>query len=351
MRNKLVAIFALFLVVAAFWVFELDHPIAEVDPKYTNVASQFLALPDGTRVHFRDQGDPAGYPLVLLHGSNASLHTWEPWVAQLGTSYRVVTLDLPGHGLTGRTPSDDYSNEAYIKTVAAVTQHLQLDRFVLGGNSMGGGVTWRYALAHPEQVSAMVLVSASGLPAWRGEGRERESRERESRDTDKKDRDTDKKENIKESGRDVATSAPLAFRLLRQSWFQSIARYIDPYYLVAQGLRASHFDASMVDEALIARYYDLSVRAGTRDATLKRFASFGSDSPDLDLDLSELHQPTLVLWGEHDNVIPSSTALRFRAALMQADVVIYPDVGHIAMEEVPVRSATDVRRFLAEHQL
>ena len=58
----------------------------------------------------------------------------------------------------------------------------------------------------------MVLVSASGLPAWRGEGRERESR-----DTDKKDRDTDKKENIKESGRDVATSAPLAFRLLRQS--------------------------------------------------------------------------------------------------------------------------------------
>ncbi|MFN3238946.1 MAG: alpha/beta fold hydrolase, partial [Pseudomonadales bacterium] len=151
----------------AAYLYKGEIPADVVDAKYSSPASQFLTMANGARVHFRDEGNPNGEIIVLVHGSNASLHTWEPWVAELGDDYRIVTMDLPGHGLTGGVPDHDYSSAAQLATVAAVTQHLGLQQFVLGGNSMGGGVTWRYTLEYPEQVSAMLLIDASGLPEWR----------------------------------------------------------------------------------------------------------------------------------------------------------------------------------------
>ena len=327
MLKKVAAGFAIAFVIACFWLFEGDFPIDEVDAKYANAASEFLQMPDGTRVHYRDEGRPGAPAVVLIHGSNASLQTWEPWVAELGEDYRVVTLDLPGHGLTGRTLVDDYSTETYVAVVKALVEHLQLRTFVLGGNSMGGGVTWRYTLAHPGDVRALILVDASGLPTWRRTqttGQTTTAADGESRST------------------------PLAFSLLRQPWFQGIARYIDPYLLVAQGLKASHYDPTFVDDALIARYYDLSMRAGTRDATLKRFSSWRGGAEVPTWDLGEIKQPSLILWGAADAVIPSSVGDRFAQALPDARLIVYPQIGHIPMEEIAVQSAADVREFLRE---
>ncbi len=311
------------LAIASVVLFETDFPTEEIDAKYRSEASQFLSLGDGSRIHFRDQGNSSGEAIILIHGSNASLHTWEPWVALLGDDYRVVTVDLPGHGLTGRTPADDYSTDAYVAVVKALAGHLGIKQFVLGGNSMGGGVTWRYTLAHPDDVLAMILVDASGLPQWRETDRETNDDERE---------------------------APLAFSLLRKPWFQGIARYIDPYYLVAQGLKASHFDPDFVDDNLIARYYDLSMRAGTRDATLIRFSSW-QGGPQPSWDLGSLNHPTLILWGEFDAVIPAATGQDFADVLPNAQLIVYPDVGHIPMEEVAELSAADVRQFLQRNSL
>lgn len=318
--KSITALLLVLFVVAAFWLFEADKPAADVDAKYSNAASAFLTLADGTRIHYRDQGQPQGLPVVLLHGSNASLHTWEPWVAQLGDTYRLITLDLPGHGLTGRTPSEDYSTSAFIKAVKGVTAHLALDSFVLGGNSMGGGVTWRYALRYPEDVKALILVDASAPAQWR---------ESPPNQTAQQPADT-----------------PLAFSLLRQPWFQAVATYLDPYYLVVQGLRSSHYNPAVVTESLIERYYDLSMRTGTRAATIKRFSGLREQTNSDEADLRLLTQPVLILWGEYDALIPVSTADRFAQVLPNAQVMIYPNVGHIPMEEVPELSAQDVRLFL-----
>ena len=92
-----------------------DLPASEVDAKYANKHSRFLDIASGARIHYRDEGNPLGLPLVLVHGSNASLHTWEPWVQRLGNEFRVITLDLPGHGLTGRVVGDDYSSVAFVE--------------------------------------------------------------------------------------------------------------------------------------------------------------------------------------------------------------------------------------------
>ena len=128
-----------------------DLPYAELEERYASPASRYLETDEGLRIHYRDEG-PRDAPttIVLVHGFAASLHAWEPWVARLSPDYRMVSLDLPGHGLT-RAPEDyEITPASQVAVVDAVAGHLELEPFVIAGNSMGGAVAWRYTLAHPD---------------------------------------------------------------------------------------------------------------------------------------------------------------------------------------------------------
>lgn len=305
------------LIFASVFLFEGDIPAAEVDAKYSNAESQFLVMGNGARVHYRDQGKQDGVPLVLVHGAMASLHTWEPWVESLGSRYRIITLDLPAHGLTGAVPSGEYGADAFTQTIDAVVDKAGLDTFVLGGNSMGGGATWRYALENPQRVSAMVLVDSVPPTSWQGNGEDSDTRR----------------------------SGPVGFSLLRQGWFRAIAGALDPAPLIKQGLRAAYNDSPVVTDELIDRYYELIMREGTRAAKLGRTASYGETEAE-STDLSLLTQPTLVIWGAQDSVIPVSAVEIFEATLPNVRTVIFDDLGHIPMEEDPQRTAAAVASFI-----
>jgi pimeloyl-ACP methyl ester carboxylesterase len=315
------------LVVAlAIFIYKGELPADVVDAKYTSGTSQFFVMDNGARVHYRDEGNKSGPPIVLVHGSNASLHTWEPWVQAIGDDYRVVTMDLPAHGLTGATPDKDYSTRAQLKTVDALVEHLGIDRFTLGGNSMGGGVTWQYALAHPAKVNAMVLVDSSGFPQFWTALNEKQA---EQADGEEKE-------------------SPLVFKLMGQSWFRAISKYMDPYYLTKQGVESAYNHSPVVTDELIDRYYELSIREGTREATISRFSNFDFDNEPVDT--SVLDQPTLVMWGKEDSLIPVEVAIMFDETLVDSTLVIYDNVGHMPMEEIPEQSANDLLVFLEKLQ-
>ena len=320
-RWILLAIIGLALTLGSL-LFRGDLPAAEVDAKYSNGASRFLPMENGARVHYRDEGAADGATVVLIHGAMASLHTWEPWVAILGQHYRVITLDLPGHGLTGQVPEDAYGADAFTETIDAVVNALGVERFVLGGNSMGGGATWRYALTYPQRVRAMILVDSVPPGDWR---------ESTAAAAPADDAESER-------------SAPIGFALLRQSWFRAIARYLDPAPLVEQGLLSAYNNSPVVNQALIDRYYELILREGTRAAILNRSSGYNRNGANTDV--SALTQPTLVMWGAQDSLIPVRLADQFAQRLPNAQVVIYDDLGHIPMEEDPQRSAADVLNFL-----
>ena len=307
------------LIVLGISLYQEDLPAAEIDARYSNSESEFLQLGNGNRIHFRDQG--AGYPIVLIHGAMASLHTWEPWVQLLKHQYRIVTIDLPGHGLTGAVTTADYSADAFTETIHSVTQALQLKKFVLGGNSMGGGATWRYALAYPEQVSHMILVD-SVAPRPHNSQAANAPAER-------------------------STSSP--FAPLQWAWFRSIASHIDPRWLVARGLRSAYNHSPVVDDTLVDRYTDLILREGTRQAILAR--STRNRRNTTSADLSSLAQPTLIIWGAQDALIPVATGKRLHQTLPNSELVIYDNLGHVPMEEDPSRTARDVLKFLSEHSV
>jgi pimeloyl-ACP methyl ester carboxylesterase len=281
-----------------------DIPVAELVPVYANGASKFIDV-DGMSVHYRDEG--TGPPLVLLHGTASSLHTWNAWTAALSAHHRILRMDLPGFGLTGPNRSGDYSIGSYVAFLEAFRQALGLTRFALAGNSLGGQIAWSYAVAHPERVTELILVDSAGFPIEK---------------------------------------PALAFTLARVPVLSALLAEMDPRHMVRKTLREAYGDPSRVTPELVERYRLLTLREGNRGAFVARANAARTDRS---ADLSSLRVPTLVLWGQEDRLIPVSHASRFVEAIPGAELVLYEKVGHVPMEEIGERSAADVERFLSRH--
>ncbi len=285
-----------------------DIPADEARTKYGTAESRYVEVRPGFQVHVRDQG--SGPAILLVHGSNASLHTWEPWVERLRERYRIITLDLQGHGLTGPIPNGCYSSECMVETVEAVRAKLGIERMAIGGNSMGGAVSWRYALTHPERVAALILVDSAGAQVK------------------------------------AERPPPIGFRIATMPGVRTLAETITPRAMIEASLEQSVSVKSAASPEKVTRYWELLRYPGNRQATLDRFAT--PRSPVTEAMFAPLEDvPTLILWGREDRLFPPAAALWFKRALPNAKLIIYDGVGHIPQEEVPDRSATDLMAFLA----
>lgn len=301
-----VIVIGLLILLAAAWQRDLDP--ADLQAKYANSNSQFIDVGGGLLIHARDEGKPDGPVLVLLHGSNASLQTWEPWVARLRAKYRIISLDQIGHGLTGPNPSNDYSAAAFVGTLDHVLAKLGVSHFALAGNSMGGGVAWNYALAHPEKLSALILVDAAGAPE------------------------------------DKSKSLPIGFRIAQMPVVNRLAEIITPRSLIEKSLHQSLSNQSIINDRMIDRYWELLLYPGNRRATALRFTA--KRVPANPAALGKLPMPVLILWGAEDKLIPVASARWFAKAMPQAKLIVYPGIGHVPMEEAADQSAKDVDAFL-----
>jgi len=144
-RRFLFTLAVLLFLVAIISLRTPDADRNEMLDKYTNRHSGFIAGESGLNVHYRDQGERDGKPVIFLHGSSGSLHVFEPLIGKIRGSYRLISYDHPGHGLTGPHPSNDYSYAGYSHILDLVRSELHVDKSVLVGHSMGGWIAWRYA--------------------------------------------------------------------------------------------------------------------------------------------------------------------------------------------------------------
>jgi pimeloyl-ACP methyl ester carboxylesterase len=284
-----------------------DVSVEELKKKYANAESEFAEI-DGMQVHFRDQGIATDtLPIVLIHGTGASLHTWEAWVSELKNEHRIITLDLPAYGLTGPNRTGDYSQEFYVDFMDKFLTKLNIKRCILGGNSLGGGITWAFALEQPEKVSKMILVDAGGYPM-------------------------------------VSKSVPIAFQIARIPVIGNLFKYILPYAIIEKSLQNVYVHDDRITPELIERYYDMASRTGNRKAFLDRMKS--SVKSDKYLKIKTLTMPTLILWGKEDGLIPLNVAEMFHKDLPNDTLVVFNDLGHTPMEEDPIETVKVVKGFL-----
>jgi len=259
------------------------------------------------QVHYRDEGSREDkLPLVLIHGTSSSLHTWDSLVILLPEK-RCIRLDLPGFGLTGPHPAHNYSPQNTNLIIDELLQHLKVDSCIIAGNSLGGFVAWSYALGYP-RAKKMILIDAAGF----------------------------------KSG---TKGKNLAFNLAKIPVVNQLLKIVTPRSIVRKSLEQSYGDPSKVTDALVDRYFELNCRTGNRQALLDRFRlPFTGDTNQL----KEIQIPALILWGQKDQLIPVSQADKFEAAIPRNQKIIYPELGHVPMEESPEMVAISIRNWLKQ---
>ena len=314
--------------IAIYWA--PDRSVAELQ-QWQLPSSEFIEV-DGTRVHVvqsalcsqyqskravEDNALPnAQMPkvIVLLHGTSASLHTWNGWSKALDNEYCVVRMDLPGFGLTGpfKEVSQTYSSANYAAVVTQVIDKLHLPKATFAGNSLGGKIAWRIAALYPDYVENLILIDAVGYPA-------------------------------------ASTKVPIGFKLARYSALKPVLTRILPRDVVRKSIVSVYADESKVTEELVTRYYELTLRQGNRHSLSKRLREF--DNIEDQDQIAKLKVPTLIIWGAKDELIPVENAALFHKNIKGSQLAIFDTLGHVPHEEDPIATVTAAQKFLDQNAI
>ena len=301
---KVVAVIFAILIFVFFAMQKASIPLEELKQKYTNNASKFMEL-DSMQVHYRVEG--SGKPIVLIHGTGSCLQTWNGWTDSLiKNNFQVIRLDMPAFGLTGPRNDNDYSVQKYIDFLDTFLIKIGVDSFALSGNSLGGEIAWRYALAHPEKVTKLILVDPAGFYS--------------------KDK----------------SGGAIIFKMAKINWLASLMRKMDTKVIVKKTLKDVYEDDSKISDDWIQMYYDMSMREGNRESFSARVQQIGKEPV---LNLASIYMPTLIQWGREDKLIDISQLSHFRT-IPNNKVIIYEKCGHSPQEEIPAQSVSDAMQFL-----
>ena len=290
---------------AIYWA--PDRPVSELTGRWAPPPSQFIPI-EGMQVHVRDEGprdDPS--PILLLHGTSSSLHTWEPWAKVLREKHRVISVDLPGYGLTGPFPDGDYRLAHYTRFIGELLDRLDVRHAVVAGNSFGGQVAIELALATPARVDKLILVDALAYP-----------------------RDS--------------TSVPIGFRIAQMPGLNILMQYMLPRRIVEDSVRNVMGDPSKVTPALVDRYFAMTVRAGNRASLPARFTFLPTEQSAARI--ARISKPTLILWGGRDRLIPPNNGDRLHRDIAGSQLLVFPALGHVPQEEDPAATVAAALRFL-----
>jgi len=292
-----------FLAVALYGLWTPDLERAELEKRYFSSSPQIIDV-DGLKVYYKETGPQGAPALLLLHGFGSSLQAWDDWSLTLEQKYRVIRLDLPGFGLTGASPANDYSEEKDLAILTHFADKLGLEKFSVVGHSMGGKMAWSLAASQPERVQALVLMAPDGFPETK----------------------------------DIGTKPYEVPAIM------GIIKYVLPKYLVRKSIEPAFSDADALNDALVNRYFDMLRAPGVRGAILER--SNQTIYTDPVPRLKAIKAPTLLIWGEQDQMIPSTNAQSYANVLSNSTTVLIPKLGHLLQEEQPEKGLTAVMQFL-----
>lgn len=252
----------------------------------------------------------AGWPLVLLHGIGGSADEWFGVLPEFARHYRVVVPDAPGHGLSEKPGWFSYDSGAYARSVLGVMDALGIQRAPLVALSGGGTVALQIAFTHPDRVSRLVLVDAAGL------------------------------------GRQVA----LSYRLATLPFVEPLFRQSTTPQSIARFGRALCYAPERLPSGWVERRQHVWSTPGAVEAffaTARAGLSLWGQRVHFAPRLSRLRQPTLIIWGRQDAIIPVAHGIAAAQAIPNAQLRIFEACGHMPLWEYPEEFTQAVLDFLA----
>jgi len=256
-----------------------------------------IALPTHVTLPYVEQGDPAGVPVILLHGVTDSWRSFERVLPYLPPSLRVFALSQRGHGDADR-PLTGYSFHDFAADVAAFVDTLDLGPVIVVGHSMGSGVAQRFALSYPDHLLGLVLVGSFAT---------------------------------------LHTNPAV-----REFWDSAVSRLVDP--IDPRFVR--EFQQSTLAQPVPAEFFETVVQESLKVPARvwkSTFATFLQE--EWSAELRKITAPTLIVWGDQDAFCPRSDQDLLVAAIADSRLLVYPGAGHDPHWEEPARFAADLAAF------
>jgi pimeloyl-ACP methyl ester carboxylesterase len=300
----LFAVIALLLLYVAYGRKNLILSKEEVRTRYTTADSKFLNW-KGNVIHYIDHG--TGPTVLMIHGFGGSHLDFRFLDSLMYHNYRIIRVDLPGFGLSDfpevKGDNPDY-NEMYTEFFNFFIDTLHIDSMYVAGNSMGGMAAWDLAVTHPEKVKKLVLLSSAGY--------------------------------------DMQSVVKVAAKAFRFNSIRTFAERGIPKFITRMSVNRCFSDRSRITDERIGMLNDMWNREGHVDV----FFNLATNKKWLDTALIKtIKCPTLIIWGEQDQIIPVNHAYRFNRDIKGSKVIIYSPCGHVPMAERPGAVKNDLDAF------
>lgn len=279
---------------------------ADLRARYALPASRFETI-GGQALHIVEEGQ--GVPVVLVHGSYASLRQWDHWANALKGQYRVIRFDRPGMGLSGPSPDARYDGGAEAPLILALADRLGLGKFVLVGTSSSGEGAARFAAQHPERIQGLVLANIAAGP-------------------------------IK------MDPSHMPLRLKRVLSFE---KWLKGYHLKAfweEVLKLNFTNQAKVTPALVTEWTELNNRTQGWPRKPWPGGKPFAGTPD---DLAAITAPTLLLWSDGDHETPAKTHGQQTLVLLSSkdkQLQVIARCGHMMPADCGPESAAAAKLFL-----
>jgi pimeloyl-ACP methyl ester carboxylesterase len=291
---------------AALWAYPRWLIGRSEDLDLTDVArpGQMLRL-NGLAIHYVDKGQ--GPAVVLIHGLGGSLYNFRYNIPALSERFRVVALDLKGFGYSDRPLDADYSQTAQARLVADVMDRLGIGEAAVLGHSLGGAIALRLAALYPQRVARLILAASAPPLSARG------------------------------------GVPPLGDAALRPFLRLGTALVLHQPSLREAVLRSGFYDPSFLTPEMLEEFRRIGRIRGTAEAIVRVLLNSARDEP---LDLTQIRQPTLLLWGTGDRAMGLRIARWFETRLPNARLRVIERARHMVIEERSDESNAAILAFL-----
>lgn len=291
-----------FSVASDIYRYDLYRIAIDFEASQANLSPQQIKLDNKTYAYLENSQDNKLATIIMLHGFSASKENWLRYSVPLAENYHLIALDLMGHGENDIELSQSYTIEEQVKFVAKFAKALGLTEFHLVGNSMGGAISSLYAASYPEQVKSITLISPAGV-------------------------------------HDIPSRMD---ELLKEGKNPLIAESVDEFEdLMAFVMEDQPFIPSAITKVE-------AEKSAQRIAINKKiFKDIRSDlGKGLEVRFKDIKAPALIIWGEEDRAINVENINKYAQLIPNAQKLILPGIGHLAMLEAPKVSAQATLAFI-----
>ena len=280
------------------------------DPNAASFARTLGPVEAPVRLYVREQGE--GPPLLLIHGFGTSSFTWRRVVPELARDHRVIAVDLKGFGQSDKPFDERYSASDQAELLAQLIENRDLHDVTLVGHSFGGGVALMLALEADTRlkgrISRLVLINSIAY----------------------------------------AQKIPTFFKLLNMPVMSQLGvRMAPPSWQIEVALKIAYYDDSKIDPAEVEAYSEpLSTAAGKHAIIYSARQIVPDDLEQISARYKSITLPTLILWCDHDRIVPLDIGLKLRRAMPNSTFKLVSECGHMPQEEQPAVTVSLIRGFL-----